>query len=59
MKSNNQDKLNDFTVYCHEHPKERFWQALRNWSGYGFIYGCNTMIKKFSDLIGLEDTFYK
>ena len=23
--------------YCDEHPGDRFWQALRNWSGYDFI----------------------
>jgi len=25
--------LTEFTEYCKEHPQERFWQALRNWSG--------------------------
>ena len=25
--------LTEFTKYCKEHPQERFWQALRNWSG--------------------------
>ena len=29
--------LADFVRYCQEHPHERFWQALRNWSGYRFI----------------------
>jgi len=29
--------LQDFIEYCREHPHERFWQALRNWSGCGFI----------------------
>jgi len=26
-----------FSEYCREHPKERFWQALRNWSKKDFI----------------------
>jgi hypothetical protein len=29
--------LRDFVAYCVRHPHERFWQALRNWSGYNFI----------------------
>lgn len=43
--------LESFEDYCHEHPDERFWQALRNWSEYNFIYGSN--------LTNFEDTFYK
>lgn len=45
--------LDSFTKYCQEHPHDRFWQALRNWSKYAFIYG-----KKDIDA-SLEDTFYK
>lgn len=30
MKS--QKLLQAFSQYCIEHPSERFWQALRNWS---------------------------
>lgn len=58
----NKAQLESFTAYCNEHPDERFWQALRNWSEYGFIYGSNHPLR---DLIGgeeshfLEDTFYK
>jgi hypothetical protein len=29
--------LFDFVCYCICHPDERFWQALRNWSGYDKI----------------------
>src|SRR4051794_5248801 len=29
----NETLLNDFVAYCKQHPGERFWQALRNWSG--------------------------
>ena len=45
-------ELQYFLDYCLDHPHERFWQALRNWSGYNFIYAndefCNDC----------EDTFY-
>lgn len=34
----NAEVLVDFIKYCLAHPQERFWQALRNWSGKGFIY---------------------
>lgn len=30
--------LESFVEYCHAHPTERFWQALRNWSGWAFVY---------------------
>jgi hypothetical protein len=33
--------LSSFIRYCVTHPNERFWQALRNWSGYPFIYVSN------------------
>lgn len=29
--------LASFVAYCETHPDERFWQALRNWSGYHLI----------------------
>lgn len=29
--------LANFVAYCQSHPHERFWQALRNWSGYHFV----------------------
>ena len=57
-KSKNIDKLKDFWAYCATHPNERFWQALRNWSEYNFIYGskglCDYDIQE-----EMEDTFYK
>ncbi|MDE2098750.1 MAG: Lar family restriction alleviation protein [Patescibacteria group bacterium] len=43
-----------FTRYCQEHPEQRFWQALRNWSGWGFIVATN---KPPVD-ISYHDTFY-
>ena len=50
----NRDLLVDFGQYCANHPEERFWQALRNWSGADMIV--------YQDrLCGMEDsrdTFY-
>lgn len=44
-----------FLQYCKEHPKERFWQALRNWSGHAYV-----LISFNKDKISGEykDTFY-
>lgn len=38
LNSMNQKLLESFTVYCKQHPEERFWQALRNWAEVGFIF---------------------
>lgn len=46
--------LDSFTHYCDDHPDQRFWQALRNWSGYSFIY----VVKGMFSSEGLTDTFY-
>lgn len=35
MKS--RDTLSSFIRYCVRNPEQRFWQALKNWSGYGAI----------------------
>lgn len=32
------ETLKNFIKYCEEHPEERFWQAVRNFSGSDFIY---------------------
>lgn len=59
--SKNIKQLKSFTAYCLSHKDERFWQALRNWSGNSFIYVSEHSIK---DLIGsdksyfLKDTFF-
>ena len=69
----NKETLVDFIKYCLDHPELRFWQALRNWSGYWFIFAWrprqpvsigkdgNHKVDKGLDEIkelGLEDTFY-
>lgn len=47
--------LADFTRYCESHPDERFWQALRNWSGWGFIFVSNDVDMNIEKS---ADTFY-
>lgn len=32
----NSETMGEFAEYCRTHPNERFWQALRNWSGQSF-----------------------
>ena len=60
--------LDSFVQYCESNPSERFWQALRNWSGYTFIYGqkrskkgelwVNTAFDSKGHQVVVEDTFY-
>ena len=49
--SRNANLLESFVNYCNEHPSERFWQALRNWSGFCFVGVSN-------DKGQWTDTFY-
>lgn len=44
------EQLDSFILYCHTYPEQRFWQALRNWSGEDKI------IAEFTGK--QEDTFY-
>jgi hypothetical protein len=43
--------LTDFADYCAAHPDQRFWQALRNWSGFNFVTVGDTFDEN-------HDTFY-
>lgn len=45
-----------FIKYLEEHPQERFWQAVRNFSGYPFVIGSNIPPE---DTENQEDTFYR
>jgi len=45
----------EFAAYAAVHPELRFFQAVRNWSGYNFIFG--SMSKNVDDYSQLEDTF--
>lgn len=40
--SKNKKSLDSFIEYCQANPEQRFWQALRNWSGWPFIYASKT-----------------
>ena len=53
MKS--EEVLKDFTAYCQRYPTLRFWQALRSWSRFNFIYGCQGR-NAVTDYA--EDTYY-
>ena len=48
------ETLKSFIKYCQEHPSERFWQALRNWSGYSFILASDQPPSQLFQ----KDTFY-
>lgn len=53
-KSKNRKDLESFTDFCIENSDLRFWQALRNWSKYEFIYASKTYFENSL----LKDTFY-
>jgi hypothetical protein len=46
--------LDSFIMYCYDHPGERFWQALRNWSGSLFILKSRYLPPDQH----IQDTFY-
>lgn len=58
------EALQSFIAYCEAHPKERFWQALRNWSTFSYILGFDGDLFKLTGKLGAEfqheltDTFY-
>jgi len=50
--------LDSFCGYCVTHPEERFWQALRNWSGAAFILAVSNRYNSESNIIVRNhDTF--
>lgn len=50
--------LASFINYCALHPEERFWQALRNWSGHDFIVATNFAPYDFGkENAWMKDTF--
>ena len=54
----NEQLLDSFTSYCEANPNQRFWQALRNWVGWGFIYASNFSEEEMDSQGHLKDTFY-
>lgn len=55
MSTKREAVFEEFIRYHKNNPSERFWQAVRNFSPYAFIYGAHDLISH----PGLEDTFYK
>lgn len=54
--SKNELLLGMFIAYCRMNPEMRFWQALRNWAGYHFIYAANEVPREGGK--GIWDTFH-
>ncbi len=59
MKTRNSEVLASFVKYCEENPNMRFWQALKNWSEWAFIYVSPTHFTGGEKLMvgELEDTY--
>lgn len=65
-KTRNSELLESFVTYCQENPELRFWQALANWSGIGFILAASYLTNRQKmidspvpyDLDSLQDTYY-
>jgi hypothetical protein len=53
----NSEVLADFVKYCREHPEQRFWQALRNWSEYPFLLVSDGMDDSAFPATYMIDTF--
>jgi hypothetical protein len=62
MKTRNSEVLAAFVAYCKANPSQRFWQALLNWSGCGFIFASGVPLYEIhsdSQASGvIKDTFY-
>lgn len=48
----NEAILKQFIAYCKANPEQRFWQAIRNFSGFPFVMYKNELEGK------AVDTFY-
>lgn len=56
IKNKNMDTLGDFLEFCLQNPEQRFWQALKNFTGVDKIC-VEKYNKELNDSI-YEDTFY-
>lgn len=56
--SKNSKQLADFREFCVTHPELRFWQALRAWSGFGFILKADGRDIVSDEWADVRDTFY-
>lgn len=52
--SRNVESLRSFSLYCLDHPEQRFFQALRNWFGVGYI-GMSSNREDWQDTFNLEE----
>lgn len=50
--------LDSFLRYCLEHPEQRFWQQLRNWSGAKFVLVAEDYDLENNYWKGVRDTFF-
>jgi hypothetical protein len=52
--------LRSFVNYCIAHPSERFWQALLNWSGCGYIFASGVPLNEIpmSTPGSVKNTYY-
>lgn len=50
--------LASFVSYCIQNPSLRFWQALRNWSGYNFVITTDVPPYEITEGSSIRDTFY-
>jgi hypothetical protein len=41
MRTRNSEQLDSLVEYCQAHRDQRFWQALRNWSGWQHVLVSN------------------
>ncbi len=41
----NELALASLTAYCNLHPEQRFWQSLRNWSGFDQVMGVGGSVR--------------
>ncbi len=53
----NNKLLESFVAYCKKNPKQRFWQALTNWSGHNFIFVSDAAAH--DDHTKLMDVYYR
>lgn len=65
LMANHDQTLESFLEYLKNNPSDRFWQALRNWSGNDFIFfgnmtnrrGSNARVVIDTMAVYLDDTF--
>lgn len=59
VESRNQKEIDSFVEYCLDHPEQRFWQALRNWSDNSYVLTASGYDFSRKTYTGIKDTFYK